>query len=626
MCGIAGIVFHDRERTVEPGELKRMCDAIVHRGPDDEGVFLDSSVGLGVRRLSVIDLVTGHQPISSEDGRVWVVYNGEIYNHRELRKALQAHGHTFATNSDTEVIVHAYEQYGEECVSRFNGMFAFALWDRRERRLLLARDRLGVKPLYYFLDDQRLVFGSELKAVLEHHGIKRSIDREALDSFLTFEYVPAPLSIFEGIRKLPAAHVLSLRDGKAEVHRYWDLPAAPRPGGERELGPALYDLVKDAVRLRLISDVPLGAFLSGGVDSSTIVGMMSELMDRRVKTFSIGFDDPSYNELEYARVVARHFDTDHQELVLRPDITDLVQGVVRYLDEPLADVSVFPTYLVSQIARRDVTVVLCGDGGDELFAGYEWYIADKLDRYYRRLPARVRSRWIPELVGHLRPASQKKGLVNRLKRFVEGAALPEKLEHFRWSMFLSEAEKYELYGDELKRAVGHLDSGARYIAHLGESGSADPLWRQQAADIKTYLADDILVKVDRMSMAHSLEARTPFLDYRVVEFAAGLPSHLRLHGLTTKYLLKRCMAARLPRPILTRGKQGFSIPMKNWLRHELRPLLEDVLSPARLRDAGFFNAAHVEQLKTEHLGGAANHAHRLWSLMVFELWRERYLK
>jgi asparagine synthase (glutamine-hydrolysing) len=626
MCGIAGVVFHDRARAVDPGELKRMCDAIVHRGPDDEGFFLDGHVGLGVRRLSIIDLVTGHQPIGSEDGRVWVVFNGEIYNYRELRRELEARGHTFRTGSDTEVIVHAYEEDGEDCVKRFNGMFAFALWDRRDRRLIIARDRLGVKPLYYFLDDHRLVFGSELKAILEHRDVPRSIDREALDGFLTFEYVPAPLSIFEGIRKLPPGHLLCLEGGKAAVRRYWDLRFAPARGGERELGPALYDLLKDAVRLRLVSDVPLGAFLSGGIDSSTIVCMMSELMDRPVKTFSIGFDDPSYDELGYARMVAARFHTDHQELVIRPNVADLVQGLVRHLDEPLADVSVFPTYLVSELARRDVTVVLSGDGGDELFAGYDWYVADKLARYYARLPARLRTAVIPALVGRLSPGAQKKGPVNMLKRFVEGAALPERLEHFRWSMFLTETEKRALYGEDLRRALGDVDGGARVACALGFAAEADPLWRQQVADIKTYLADDILVKVDRMSMAHSLEARTPFLDYRVVEFAAALPSALRLRGFTTKYLLRRAMAAKLPRAVLTRGKQGFSIPMKNWLRHELRPLMEDVLSPARLRDAGLFDPAYVETLKAQHLAGVANHAHRLWSLMIFEIWRSLYLR
>ena len=353
---------------------------------------------------------------------------------------------------------------------------------------------------------------------------------------------------------------------------------------------------------------------------------MSELLDRPVKTFSIGFDDPSYDEFGYARIVAAHFRTDHHELVIRPDVANMVECIVGQLDEPLADVSVFPTYLVSGLARRTVTVALSGDGGDELFAGYDWYLADKLARYYQRLPTSLRTGVLHALVDRLSPGSGKKGPVNMLKRFVEGASLPARFEHFRWSMFLTEEEKDALYTEDLRRALGSRDGGARVVSHLGESEGADPLWRQQVADIKTYLADDILVKVDRMSMAHSLEARTPFLDYRVVEFAAALPSALRLRGFTTKYLLRRAVAGKLPPAVLRRGKQGFSIPMKNWLRTELRPLMEEVLSPVRLRAAGLFNPAYVEKLKTEHLAGAANHAHRLWALMIFEVWRALYLQ
>jgi asparagine synthase (glutamine-hydrolysing) len=603
-----------------------MCNTLVHRGPDDEGYFMEGNVGLGMRRLTVIDLVTGHQPIANEDGRIWIVFNGEIYNYPELRKTLEQQGHVFATNTDTEAIIHAYEEYGEACVRQLNGMFAFAIWDGHKRKLLLARDRLGVKPLYYFLNEHCLVFGSELKALLAHHEVPRVIDLEALDSFLTFEYIPAPLSIFQRIHKLLPGHTLVLQDGHVTIRQYWELQFKPLEGPEEELGHALYDLLQDAVRLRLVSDVPLGAFLSGGIDSSTIVCLMSEIMDQPAQTFSIGFDDPSYNESRYARIVADHFGTEHHELTIRPDVVTLVEGLVKYLDEPLADVSIFPTYLVSQLARRNVTVVLSGDGGDELFAGYEWYLADKLARSYRRLPAAVRTRWLPWVVNRIPPSPRKKGLINKLKRFVEGAVLPEALRHFRWNIFLTDAAKQRLYSAELRRAAEPLDASARWTAYLQAAEAADPLGQEQFADIKTYLADDILVKVDRMSMANSLEARTPYLDYRVVEFAARLPSHLKLRGLQTKYLLKRCMATKLPRDILTRRKEGFSIPMKNWLRQELRPLLQEVLSPARLKQEGLFNSAYVETLKTEHLQGRANHSHQLWSLLIFEIWRDTYLK
>lgn len=626
MCGITGIIYHDQYRSVNIEDLKRMCDSMIHRGPDDEGFFVDRNAGLGMRRLNIIDLVTGHQPISNEDGRIWIVFNGEIYNYPDLRKGLEERGHKFSTNTDTETIVHAYEEYGEDCVTKLNGMFAFAIWDRRNRKLILSRDRLGVKPLYYFLDDHCIVFGSELKAILEYREIPREIDFEALDSFLTLEYIPAPLSIFKGIKKLLPGHTLVLQDGKVSIDRYWDLRFERLEGSEEDLSQALYDLLKDAVRMRLISDVPLGAFLSGGIDSSTVVCMMSEIMDRPVKTFSIGFDDSSYNELKYARVVARHFGTDHHELTIQSDVVNLVECLVRYLDEPLADVSIFPTYLVSQLARRNVTVVLTGDGGDELFAGYEWYIAEKIERYYHKLPATVRDSWIPQVINSIPPSRRKKGLLNKLKRFVEGSVLPESLQHFRWSIFMTEEKKRDLYSEEFKRSVDGMDASSRLIAYLKTVEEADALWQQQFTDIKTYLVDDILFKVDRMSMGNSLEARTPFLDYRVVEFAAGLPSHLKLNGLKTKYLLKQCMALKLPPEIINRKKEGFSIPMKNWLKQELHQLMQDVLSPERIKKGGLFNVPYIEKLKSEHLKGIANHSHQLWSLMVFEIWKDIFLK
>jgi asparagine synthase (glutamine-hydrolysing) len=626
MCGISGVIYRDRQRAVHLQELQAMCATLVHRGPDDAGYMVQGNVGLGMRRLQVIDLVTGHQPLSNEDGRVWVVFNGEIYNYLELRKVLEQKGHTFATQTDTETIVHAYEEYGEACVTKFNGMFAFAIWDDVRRTLLLARDRLGVKPLYYFLNERCLVFASEPKALLQHGEVPRALDLEALDSFLTFEYIPAPGSMFRGIRKLPPAHVLVLQEGQVRIQPYWELPCKTVTAPEEELAEALYDLLQDAVRLRLVSDVPLGAWLSGGVDSSTIVCMMSEITGRPVQTFCIGFEEDSYNETPYARLVARHFGTEHHERILRPHVVRLVEDLIGYLDEPLADVSIFPTYMVSQLARQHVTVVLTGDGGDELFAGYEWYLADKLARYYGQLPAAVRDYWLPHILQRIPPGERKKGLINKLKRFVEGAMLPAALQHFRWQIFLSEAAKQRLYSPELRHALAHHDPYAQHLASLSTAVLAEPLWQQQFADINTYLADDILVKVDRMSMAHSLEARTPYLDYRVVEFAATLPSALRLRGLHTKYLLKRCMAAKLPRAILSRRKEGFSIPMKHWLRRELRPLMQEVLSPARLRHDGLFDAAYVAQLQAEHLAGRANHAHQLWSLLVFECWRETYLQ
>lgn len=625
MCGITGLVYLDRQRPVRQKDLQRMCTTLFHRGPDDEGFFVDQFVGLGMRRLNVIDLVTGHQPISNEDGSVWIVFNGEIYNYPELRTELKGRGHRFSTNSDTETIVHLYEQYGVDCVKKLNGMFAFAIWDSRNQSLFIARDRLGVKPLYYFFDEHCFVFGSELKAVMAYDGVPRQIDLEALDTFLTAEYIPAPLSIFRKVKKLLPGHRLVLKNGKVTTDRYWNLEFNVVKGREEDLCEQLVDLLRDSIRMRLVSDVPLGAFLSGGIDSSSIVCLMAELMDRPVKTFSIGFDDPSYNELRYARIIARQFQTEHHELTIQPDVVNMVETLVTYLDEPFADVSVFPTYLVSNLARQHVTVVLSGDGGDELFAGYEWYIANKLAAYYKKLPGVLTNQLIPRMVQGLPPSGHKKGPINKLKRFVEGSLLPESLQHFRWSMFLTEKQKSQLFSYDLQKSLGHLNGYQHFIDHLGPNGRSDSLWRQQVADINTYLVDDILVKVDRMSMANSLEARTPFLDYRLVEFAAALPSDLKLRGFQTKYLLKRSMATKLPQTILNRKKEGFSIPIKNWLKRELCPLMHDLLSSERIKREGYFSSSYIEQLKADHLQGVANHSHQLWSLMMFEIWQDSYL-
>lgn len=626
MCGICGVTYFDQSRGVLESEVQGMCDVIRHRGPDDEGLLVKKNFGIGMRRLSIIDLATGHQPISNEDGSIWIVFNGEIYNHLELRNELIQKGHKFKTNTDTEAIVHAYEEYGESCPEKLNGMFGFAILDFKNQTLFLARDRLGIKPLYYYHDSEKFAFGSELKSILQIEGVPRNVDLRALDIYLTFEYIPSPFSIFEKISKLPPGHSLTLRNGKISIKEYWDLQFAEKQASEDELCERLIELLQDAVKIRLMSDVPLGAFLSGGIDSSTIVALMSRVMDRPVKTFSIGFKEDTYNEAEYARTVARHFKTKHHEQIIEPNALELTENLVGFLDEPFGDFSIFPTYLVSKMAREFVTVSLSGDGGDELFAGYDTYLANKMAGSYERIPRFMHKGLIEPVLDRIPPTEKKKGLINRAKRFSEGMRLPADLQHTRWMIFLQEAEKLRLYSQDMQHELKGVDSFEFIRNYFRRSQTSDDLNRQLYVDIKSYLVDDILVKVDRMSMATSLEARVPFLDHRFVEFTATIPSSLKLKGKGTKYLLKKAMSPHLPQEILTRGKEGFSIPIKNWLKNELRDLMQDVLSPDKVKREGFFEPTFVEQLKEEHLTGKENHSHRLWAMMVFGIWQDIYLR
>ena len=625
MCGISGIYYFSNERPVIADDIRRMCSTIRHRGPDDEGVYVNGIAGIGMRRLSIIDLNTGHQPIANEDKSIWVVFNGEIYNHCDVRADLEGRGHRFRTRSDTETIVHAYEEFGERCIDYLNGMFAFAVFDENKKQLFLARDRIGIKPLYYFMDAKQFLFGSEIKAILAHNGIPRALDVEALDSFLTFEYIPAPRSIFQSIKKLPPGHTLTVSPQGVSIARYWDVTQGDGGEDEESYCEQLHETLKDAVRLQLISDVPLGALLSGGIDSSTVVGLMAAQMSAPVETFSIGFQDDTYNELSYARYIAQYFRTHHHDQVIQPQIVSLVEKLIHHCDEPLGDFSLFPTYLVSAFARQYVTVALSGDGGDELFAGYDHYKAQRLDGYYRLLPRIVREHVITYLLERIPPTAQKKGIINKAKRFVEGAALPADLQHTRWMTFFTPAEKRQLYQPEIQTELKDVDTHAFMRQFLSKNGISDQLGEQLLLDLKTYMVDDILVKVDRMSMATSLEVRVPFLDHRVVELAALIPSELKLKGSSSKYILKKAMSRLLPQTILNKKKEGFSIPIKNWLREELRPLLLDTLSRDRVKARGYFNVNYVGQLTAEHLEGRANHSHKLWALVVFEMWHRVYL-
>jgi asparagine synthase (glutamine-hydrolysing) len=611
---------------VDRGVLTQMTRVLHHRGPDDEGFHVASyddgtSVGLGFRRLSIIDLDTGNQPIGNEDGSLQLVFNGEIYNFRELRSELEARGHRFATSADTEVVVHLYEELGSECVQRLNGMFAFALWDEPERRLLLARDRFGKKPLYYTELDGGLVFGSELKALLEHPRCPRDLDLESLSAYLAAEYVPTPRAIFDGVRKLPAGHRLVWEYGRAQLERYWDL-TFDRDGDGRSDADYVDEFrsrLRDAVRRRLVSDVPLGAFLSGGIDSSSVVDLMCEALPAgAVKTFSIGFGERSFDESEHARRVARHFGTDHHEDVFTASaMAELLPTVADVVDEPFADASILPTYLLSRFTREHVTVALGGDGADELLAGYPTFPADRLARLYP-VPRLLHDRLVVPLADRLPVSTANFSFDFKVKRFLRGAAAPASERHPVWLGSFTPAEQREVL---LRPAGDPLEAHRR---PFGEAPTGDHLERLVYLYAKTYLQDDILVKVDRASMACSLEVRAPFLDVELAEFLGRVPARLKLHRFDTKHLLKRAMADALPAGIAARAKKGFGVPVAEWIKGELREAVQDELSPERLRQQGLFEPGAVQRLLAEHLSGHRDHRKPLWTLFVFQLWHRRW--
>ncbi len=620
MCGICGIASLENLHPDAAGFVLDMTNSLVHRGPDDDGLFVNANAALGIRRLSIIDLTTGQQPISNEDGSLSLVFNGEIYNYRSIRQKLIAKGHVFKSKSDSEVIIHAYEEYGLEFLTLLNGIFAFAIWDNRNFRLILARDRMGVKPLYYWHGSQSIIFASELKAILQHPDVPLEVDPVALDHFLTLEYIPSPRSIFAGIQKLPPSHFLVFESGNCQVNRYWDVSRNNNFIEDKDYNERLLELLDDAVKMQMVSDVPIGAFLSGGIDSSTILHFMNAHSEDSISTFSIGFEDLTYNELADARLVADFFATSHRDEVLRPEIAGLAEKLIAHLDEPLADFSIFPTYLVSYLASKHVKVVLSGDGGDELFGGYDSYVAEQLDRLYRRLPVHFRQRTLPNLMAQISPRPQKKGLINKSKRFVEGAAMSPALQHTRWMIFLGAEEKRHLYRPTFQESINGCQSTEMLIAKFERASQWDSLAQQQYVDINTYLADNILAKVDRMSMAASIEARVPLLDHRLVEFALNLPPYKKLRRGQTKVILREVMKNRLPTEVLKKPKKGFSIPLKNWLRGPLREMMTDLLASNTFRSRGFFEMDSVNRLMSSHLNGREDNSHRLWALMVFEAW------
>ncbi len=624
MCGIAGIVSANRSDRIEEAVVRRMCNAIVHRGPDDEGLLARQNTGLGMRRLSIIDLAGGHQPIFNEDRSAWIVFNGEIYNFPELRPELEAKGHRFTTHSDTETIVHLYEEFGADCVQKLRGMFAFALWDEKRQKLLIARDRLGKKPLHYALHREKLYFASEIKSILAVAPELAEINRAALLQYMYLGYIPDPATAFVGIHKLPPGHLLEFERGEVRIRKYWDLPqyGTHQPSSEEECLEELERRLAEAVRIRLISDVPLGAMLSGGTDSSTVVALMARASAKPVKTFAIGFKQSDFDESKYARIVADKFGTDHHELILEPDVVGTVEKLTRSLEEPFADSSMLPTYFVSCLARQHVTVALSGDGGDELFAGYERYGIQQGREKFARIPASLSRLYR----NHLFPLVPKG---TRGRQLSYNLSLPWRERYADEMCFVPSFEReFPLLSPEFRATIAESGDPQEILLRYFEQAPAkDPVSQMLYVDTKTYLVEDILTKVDRMSMLTSLEVRVPILDHLFVEWVTGLGPEWKMRDGQQKYIFRK-LAERVgvPKEVLYRPKQGFALPLVHWMRNELREIILTTLLEPRTLQRGYFDPVGVRRLLDEHFSGRRDRSSAIWRLLIFELWHRNFLE
>ena len=624
MCGITGFISNDDESGKQDREdlIRAMCLSIRHRGPNEQGTLVRGKAALGIQRLSIIDVKLGHQPIYSEDGNLAIVFNGEIYNYLEIKKALESRGRRFKTNSDTEVIVQSYHEFGKDCLKLLRGMFAFAIWDFREQELFLARDRVGKKPLFYgFSKNGHFVFGSELKALLVHGGVAGNVDLSAIDAFITFGYIPEEFCIFNGVNKLEAGSFLILRDGHVRKGKYWDFEYSdPQTECESEISSGLYERIEDAVRVRLMSEVPLGAFLSGGVDSATVVALMSKLSDTPVKTFSIGFEDDAHDELKYARIVARRFETDHHEFVVTPHIVDVVDEMIWHFDEPFADPSALPTFMLAKLAKEYVTVVLSGDGGDELFGGYTRYLTHEQRSIFALVPRWVRSSILRRLSNILPHGAVGKNYLHNISLdFIERYV--DSISQF------NQPQRLSLYSDDFKANLdGSLGKAERHFSTLASGACADDgTSRLLFLDSKTYLPGDVMTKVDRMTMANSLEARAPLLDHELIEFAMSIPLKLKINGQQSKYIMKRAMKGIVPSEILHREKQGFGVPINSWINKQLRDRIHGDLTDRQSLSRGLFERSYIQTLLNEHSTGRRDHGYRIWLLWVLELWCRKFV-
>jgi asparagine synthase (glutamine-hydrolysing) len=614
MCGITGIIYKDPKKRVNADMLENMCSVLHHRGPDEWGAWQNGNIGIGMTRLRIIDLEGGTQPIHNEDKKIWIVFNGEIYNYKKLRKNLEKRGHKFYTSSDTESIVHLYEEFGKDCVKHLRGMFAIAIWDQNKDELFLARDRLGIKPLYYTDNGERLIFGSEIKSILINPDVDAKVHTSSLINYFAYGYVPDPETMFEGIHKIPPGHMLIYKNGRLDIIKYWDVVFKfDKIQPEEYYVERLLEILSNAVKIRLMSEVPLGAFLSGGIDSSTVVALMARQMSEPVKTFSIGFENQEYDELKYARIVSERYNTDHHEEIVKPDAKSIIINLVRQFDEPFADSSAIPTYYVCKMARKRVTVALSGDGGDELFGGYKRYLDGPISNCSNRIPfvikknimmrlGKILPEWFPGLntLRHL--------TVNGDERYVRKLSKGTSTIH------------ENIFSKEIIDRIATSDPSPVMLNYMNFIKCKDQLTRRQYVDMKTYLPGDILTKVDRTSMMVSLEARVPFLDHKLVEFSATIPPELKIRGMTTKYILKKAAERILPKEVIYRPKRGFAMPVSNWIKKDWLEMSDELVLGKQALSRNNFKKEFLKSIMLEHKWGRRDHSYLIWTLMILELW------
>lgn len=631
MCGIAGIYnIDDRDHISMDADMKKMTSCLTHRGPDDHGYYIDDKIALGHRRLNIIDLETGHQPIFNEDRSMCIIFNGEIYNYKDLKRELLNKGHRFTTTSDTETIIHAYEEWGEECLKRLRGMFAFCIWDSRKETLFLVRDRLGIKPLFYAQYNGKFVFASEIKAILSDMHFNKQIDMEALTSYFMFSYIPAPLTIYKNINKLLPGHFLIVKKEQVVIKEYWDLFFEPdRKKKEEDFIHEFMELLRESVNMRLMSDVPLGAFLSGGIDSSAVVAMMSNEDDIPVNTFTIGFGGDSGgfdDERKYARLVAQRYKTNHREHEVLPDVDGVINRIVNSFDEPFADDATIPSYFVCKMARENVTVALSGLGGDEAFCGYERYLGFHISRIYNKIPGIIREKIIRALIEKMPESSSGGNRVNHLKRFVRSSSLNSAERYLGFISRLNQSYKGSFFAENNNDYEEAFDSSnKRFLRYFDSQNAEDPLNKVFYCDIKTYLPEDILACTDRLSMHHSLEVRVPFLDHKMIEYSATIPPEIKLKWFQKKYLLKKGVSSLLPKPVLKHKKQGFVGPMTRWLQTDLKETTLNKLSKKNLEKHGIFNHDTINNILNDHYDGRETNDSLIWSLLIFQTWFDTYM-